>query len=87
MLVRASGHDHHVPDERQPQLPTDRVEAELRARVEAGEWAPGERLPSIPKLAEHHHTSRATMNRAVRRLADDGLLTIVPNWGTFRAES
>jgi GntR family transcriptional regulator len=81
------GQDPLVPDERQPQLPTDRVEAELRARVEAGEWEPGARLPSIPKLAKEHNTSRATMNRAVRRLADDGLLTVVPNWGTFRAES
>jgi len=72
--------------DRTPQLPTDRVEAELRARIESGEWAPGERLPSVPALAEQHNTSRATMNRAVRRLADDGLLTIVPNWGTFRAE-
>jgi len=76
-----------VPDERQSQLPTDRVEAELRARIERGEWNPGQRLPSIAALAEQHKTSRATMNRAVRRLADAGLLTIVPNWGTFRAES
>jgi GntR family transcriptional regulator len=76
-----------VTDHRAPQLPTDRVEAELRARIEAGEWAPGEQLPSVAKLATEHKTSRATMNRAIRRLADAGLLTVVPNWGTFRAEN
>lgn len=75
-----------VTDHRAPQLPTDRVEAELRARIERGEWQPGERLPSVPNLAEQHKTSRATMNKVIRRLADAGLLTIVPNWGTFRAE-
>ena len=71
---------------RDPQLPTDRVEAELRARIESGEWSPGEQLPSVAKLAAQHNTSRATMNRALRRLADAGLLVIVPSWGTFRAE-
>ena len=72
---------------RTPQLPADRVTGELRARVEAGEWAPGAQLPSIATLAKEHHTSRTTMQRAIARLADEGLLTVVRAWGTFRAES
>lgn len=73
--------------ERAPQLPTDRVVGELKARIEAGEWAPGQRIPSMGDLAAQHRTSRATMSKAVQRLVSDGLLVTVPSWGTFRAES
>jgi GntR family transcriptional regulator len=66
------------------ELPSRRVEADLRRRVDAGEWASGEALPSIAALAEHYVTSRATVAKAMRRLADDGLVEIVPQWGTFR---
>jgi DNA-binding GntR family transcriptional regulator len=61
------------------------VEADLRRRIEAGEWERGQALPSVPVLAEHYGVARATVSRALRALADDGLVTIVPRWGTFRA--
>jgi DNA-binding GntR family transcriptional regulator len=38
----------------------------------------------IASLAEHYRTSRATVAKALRRLADDGLVEIVAHWGTFR---
>lgn len=60
--------------DRPPQLPTDRVAAELRAWITAGEWAADEQLPSVATLAGQHNTSRATMSRAIQRLADEGLL-------------
>jgi GntR family transcriptional regulator len=66
------------------ELPSRRVEADLRRRVDAGEWASGDVLPSIATLAESYGTSRATVAKALRRLADDGLVEIVPQWGTFR---
>ncbi len=66
------------------ELPSRRVETDLRRRVDAGEWASGDALPSIAALAEHYATSRATVAKAMRRLADDGLVEIVPQWGTFR---
>ncbi len=66
------------------ELPSRRVEADLRRRVDAGEWASGDALPSIATLAESYGTSRATVAKALRRLADDGLVEIVPQWGTFR---
>jgi DNA-binding FadR family transcriptional regulator len=68
------------------QLPTKRVYAELRARLDANEWQPGEQLPSVTVLAEEHSTSRATMTKVLHLLADAGLVTVVPHWGTFRAE-
>ena len=77
------GKDHYVPP-RPRELPSRRVEADLRRRVDAGEWASGDALPSIANLADAYGTSRATVAKAMRRLADDGLVEIVPQWGTFR---
>lgn len=73
-----------VPPQRPRELPSRRVEADLRRRVEAGEWASGDALPPIASLAAHYDVSRATVAKALRRLADDGLVEIVPQWGTFR---
>lgn len=68
------------------ELPTDRVARELRARVEAGEWPPGGRIPPFGTLASEHGTSKATVGKVVQRLVDDGLLVVLPNYGTFVAE-
>lgn len=65
-------------------MPSRRVESALRERVSAGEWASGDALPSIAALAKEYGVSRATVAKALRRIADDGLLEIVPQWGTFR---
>jgi DNA-binding GntR family transcriptional regulator len=64
--------------------PIERVAADLRRRTKASEWASGEALRSIAALAEHYGLSRATVAKAVRRLANDGLVEVVPQWGTFR---
>jgi GntR family transcriptional regulator len=69
---------------RGPELPSRHVEADLRQRCLAGEWESGERMPAVADLAEHYRVARNTVMKALRRLADDGLVEIVPNWGTFR---
>jgi DNA-binding GntR family transcriptional regulator len=43
-------------------------------------------MPPVAELADAYDTSRATVTKALRKLAAEGLVTIVPNWGTFRAE-
>ena len=72
---------------REPELPSRQVEVDLRRRCQAGEWQPGERMPAVAELAQHYGVARNTIAKALRRLADDGLVEIVPNWGTFRARS
>jgi GntR family transcriptional regulator len=67
-------------------LPVVRVESDMRARLAADEWAPGEALPTVAQLAEHYATSRGTVAKALRRIAADGLITVIPSWGSFRAE-
>ena len=76
-----------MPDARRgPALPWQRVAASLRERVDAGEWLPGEALPSVRALAAEYGVSPPTVSRAVRQLAEEGRLTVVRGWGTFAAE-
>lgn len=69
---------------RGPELPGKRVESELRRRLASGEWATGEKLPSVASLAAEYNVSRSTVVKALRRIESDGLVQIVSNWGTFR---
>ena len=64
---------------------SERAEADLRHRVEAGEWASGAALPSVAVLAAHYGVARGSVARALRVLEADELVRIVPRWGTFRA--
>jgi GntR family transcriptional regulator len=67
--------------------PGERVEADLRRRIDAGEWEAGQMMPTVAALAEHYAVSIGTIQRVIRRLADDGLIIVRPRWGTFRATS
>lgn len=74
--------DQDMP--RGPQRPSETVEADLRQRISAGEWASGDALPTVGALAEHYGVARATVARVLRVLESEGLIRIVPRWGTFR---
>ena len=70
---------------RTPERPGERVATDLRQRITAGEWEPGQALPTVAALAGHYSVSKATITRVMRMLADEGLVRVVPRWGTFRA--
>jgi DNA-binding GntR family transcriptional regulator len=70
---------------RTPERPGERVAADLRRRIAAGEWEPGEPLPTVAALAASYEVSKATITRVMRTLAGEGLVRVVPRWGTFRA--
>jgi GntR family histidine utilization transcriptional repressor len=44
------------------------------AKITSGEWAPGGLVPNEMDLAETYGCARATVNRAMRELADEGLI-------------
>lgn len=44
-------------------------------------WQSGDMLPTVAAMAEHYQVGRGTNNRALRPLADDGLLVIRERWG------
>ncbi|MFI6069944.1 GntR family transcriptional regulator [Micromonospora sp. NPDC051227] len=63
---------------------TGEVENDLRRRVENGEFQPGTRLPRLADLmAEYGMKSRSAMDRALRALVAEGLLTIRQGSGIY----
>ncbi len=61
------------------------MERDLRQRIDAGEWASGQALPTVAALAAHYGVSPGVIARMLKRLEADGLVQVVPRWGTFRA--
>ena len=56
---------------------------ELRARILAGEWQPGEKLPSEPELARRRTVSRSSMRAAITVLEEDGFISRRHGSGTY----
>ena len=50
------------------------VHTELLRRINDKEWRPGSMLPNETDLAEEFGCARTTVNRAMRELADAGIL-------------
>lgn len=68
---------------REHRLPSERVAADLRRRLAAGEWAPGSALPSVTELAERYGVARATIAKVIKELATEGRLVTRERWGVF----
>ena len=60
-----------------------RLAQELRGRILAGEWAPGERLPSEPELARRRTVSRSSLRSAIAMLEEDGYVSRRRGSGTY----
>ncbi|MEV0616217.1 winged helix-turn-helix domain-containing protein [Nonomuraea sp. NPDC050404] len=58
----------------------------LRARIEAGEFPPGTRIPSQTQLEEETGLSRNTIKKALDVLKREGLLVTAPGRGLFVVE-
>ncbi|MFC7328526.1 FadR/GntR family transcriptional regulator [Marinactinospora rubrisoli] len=66
----------------------DQVITQLRAQIDSGEWAIGDRIPTESELSDQLEVGRNTVREAVRALAHAGLLEIRQGAGTFvRASS
>jgi len=69
-----------------PQPPSVQLADQLRGRIRSGELAPGAALPPITALAAEYETSTNTVQKALRILKQEGLVTSVAGYGTFVAE-
>jgi len=58
----------------------------LREKIAAGEWNPGDMVPSERELSEQYDISRMTARQALHELANEGLLRREQGRGTFVAE-
>ncbi|GAA2082779.1 GntR family transcriptional regulator [Streptomyces albiaxialis] len=63
-----------------------RIAAEIRRRIEDGELAPGERVPSTRRLAAEWNVALATATKALTALRQEGTVTARPRVGTVVAE-
>ncbi|MCH9759479.1 MAG: GntR family transcriptional regulator [Actinomycetia bacterium] len=54
--------------------PFEQIMGVLRHAITSGQFAPGERLPTETRLADHFRVARTTVRRAVRELRSEGLL-------------
>lgn len=59
------------------------VAADLRRRIAAGEFQPGDQLPTITDLTTSYKVARGTIDRALRELASEGLVTTRQGKGSF----
>ena len=64
----------------------EQVKAFIRVHISDGRWKPGDPVPSEAVLAAQFSVSRMTVNRALRELAAEGLVTRVQGSGTRVAE-
>ncbi|SEQ92225.1 GntR family transcriptional regulator [Streptomyces sp. yr375] len=69
------------------QPPSRRIAEELRAAIEAGRLAPGDKLPSERALAQQYGAARNTAREAIRILSEAGLVTARHGSGVFVRES
>jgi GntR family transcriptional regulator len=62
------------------------IAAVLRGEIERGVYAPGRPIPSETQLTQRFEVARLTARKAVRVLADEGLVEVVPGRGVYVAE-
>jgi DNA-binding GntR family transcriptional regulator len=65
--------------------PYARVKQHLKDGLARGRWAPGALMPSEAELVAQFAVSRMTVNRALRELQAEGLVTRTQGVGTFAA--
>jgi GntR family transcriptional regulator len=72
---------------RQSPLPLYRQLADiLKSKIEAGEYSPGEKIPSEPELAKAYGLGRPTIRQALGMLVHEGRLSKRHGSGTFVRE-
>jgi ABC-type glycerol-3-phosphate transport system substrate-binding protein len=58
----------------------------IKQRVDAGEWKPGEQIPTEEELCEYYGISRTPVRQALLELTREGVLTRTVGRGTFVAD-
>ena len=70
-----------------PDLPVyEQVKTWIRQHIASGNWRPGDPVPSEATLMHQFGVSRMTVNRALRELAGEGLVTRIQGSGTRVAQ-
>jgi DNA-binding GntR family transcriptional regulator len=70
-------------DDASPLPPYRQVAAILAAAIRAGDYQPGDRLPSIVDLGQRYGLARRTASKALGLVVEQGLAVYSPGWGHF----
>jgi len=70
-----------MTDERLPLY--QRLRDDMLAKIAAGEWVPGEAIPTEAELTKHYGVAVGTLRKAVDTLVQDGLMKRSQGRGTF----
>jgi len=70
-------------DPNDPRSPYRQIADDLRRAIEAGEFAPGERLPSTRDLAAKYGVAAMTVHQAMRLLREQGFVDSFQGRGVF----
>jgi GntR family transcriptional regulator len=54
--------------------PWRHIAADLRAKIRAGRWQPGDRLPTMAELQHEYGRSKNTVAGAINQLRTEGLI-------------
>jgi len=73
-------------DYRSPVPPHRQVAEVIRARIRSGELRPGDRVPGVTRLMQEFGIARTTAGKVLSLLREEGLITVVPGWGSFVKE-
>lgn len=72
-----------VPDYADDRPAYIQIADDLRARIRAGEYVPGGRLPSNQHLSENYHVARETIRQAIEVLRGEKLVAAQSTRGVF----
>lgn len=65
-------------------VPPHRQVAEIiRTRIRSGELQPGDRVPGVTAMIQEFGIARTTAGKVLALLRNEGLITVVPGWGSF----
>ena len=62
------------------------VKSDILSKIVQGNWPPGELIPNEIDLAARYGCARATVNRALRELSDEGIVERRRKAGTRDAQ-
>lgn len=75
------------PSKKLPALPAyEQIKSYIKNQISEGRWLPGDPVPSETALQKKFGLSRMTVNRAVKELAVEGVVTRVRGSGTVVAQ-
>lgn len=76
-----------VIDHEGPVPPYRQLAAILKARIGRGDWAPGRAIPAESRLVQEYGLARSTVRRSIALLAEEGVVFVVAQRGTYVSKS